>query len=152
MHEYSPMLGLPPWGDSAQGQVFCWGKWTSRARRMLALGCGFHLGGNQWAYSRDASGIKIISVRCELGSVRGLCRSTLNLHNPAKRALDCIRFSFWLQPVLSKSLFLFASGNRPVFSLAVILWPGKLALSSSNSPAVRCAPRPDRPITPNQPS
>lgn len=62
MHEYCPMLGLPPWGDTAQGQVFCWGEWMSRARRTPALGCGFHLGGKQWAYSGDEFGIKIISV------------------------------------------------------------------------------------------
>lgn len=93
----------------------------SGTRGMPTLGCGFHLGGNQLDYSGDASEIKIIYMQCELGSVIGLCRCTLNVHNPVDRALDCTCFSFGLQPVPSKSLFLFTFGNRPVFSLAAIL-------------------------------
>lgn len=153
MHQYCPVLGWPPWGDIAQGQVSCWGKWMSRARRMPALGCGFHLGRNQFVYSGHASGIKITCMWYELTSGMGLCKCTLNTHNTAKSALDCIRFSFWLQLVLSKSLFCFTSGKKPVFSLAVILWPTKSALSSSNFPAAWCAPspRPKRPIMPNRP-
>lgn len=54
--QYSPLLGLPPRGDTAQGQVF-WGKWMSPASPWG----GFHLGGNQLAYSGDASGITIPS-------------------------------------------------------------------------------------------
>lgn len=77
----------------------------------------------------------------------GALQTYLNLHNPLKTALS-FKYFFWLQSVLSKSLFLFTSGNRPVLSLAVALWPTKLALFSSNSPAVRSAPSPWQ-LTPN---
>lgn len=120
-----------------------WGKWTSPANPWG----GFQLGGNQLAYSGHASGITIPYGWCG-PCVMGLCRYTLNPHNPLKTALICKHF--WLQPVLSKPLFLLTSGNRPVFSLAVTLWPTKLALRSPNSPAVTSAPSPwpGRTITP----
>lgn len=140
---YRPALDLPPRGDIAQ--------WAGLPREMdessQPLGW-VSPWRNLLAYSGDVPGITIPYVWCE-PSVMRLCRYALNLHNTLKRTLSCKQF-FWLQPVLSKQLFLFTSGNRPVFSLAVIWWPTKLALCSSNSPAVRSAlsPQPDRTITP----
>lgn len=35
------------WGDIAQRQIFCQGRWMRGTRGSSTLGGGFHLGGNQ---------------------------------------------------------------------------------------------------------
>lgn len=66
--QYSSLLGLPPRGDTAQGQVF-WGKWMSPASPWG----GFTLEGTSWLILEMHLELQSHHVSCE-PSVTGLCR------------------------------------------------------------------------------